>query len=138
MVNRLHWSALLALATALSASLSGCDWIDSLVSAIEDDLSAEPAIAAEQPLGFIPAQDFPHRDHTYDGYLAPNDGLAQWQLEKLFFHVAMPQSHEALVGFLGYPDAEQGDYLYWKIEGGSSELAIYYQGSKAINYTVGY
>jgi len=132
MVNLVRLSAGLALAIALT----GCDWIDATVDAIADDLSTQPA-QASQPLGFTPGAAYPHRDHTYDGYLAPKEGLKQWQLEKLFFHVAMPQSHSAMVSMLGYPDAEYGSYSYWKIDGGSSELAVYYQGDTAYSYTVG-
>lgn len=43
-----------------------------------------------------------------------------------------------MVWFLGYPTAEQGDYVYWKIEGSSSELAVKYSDGNAYSYTVGY
>ena len=131
--NKVYLPALLAVAV----TLPGCSWIDNAVAWVEDDLGQQPAVAAE-PLGFIPKENYPHRDHSYDGYLPPSAGLQPWQLEKLFFDVAMPQSHGAMVSFLGYPVAEDGHYSYWKIDGSSSELAVYYKDGTALNYTVGY
>ncbi|MEM9090371.1 MAG: hypothetical protein AAGC93_16680 [Cyanobacteria bacterium P01_F01_bin.53] len=92
------------------------------------------AIASQ---GFDPGVSYPHRDHTYDGYLQAAPGLSQYQLNRLFHHVAMPQSHGAMVSILGYPTAEDGDFVYWSINGGSSELAVEYIGSTAWRYTVG-
>ena len=127
-----------AIAGAVLSAITGCD-VAEPVTAVTDaiaSLGQQPAEAYS--LGFDPSQPYPSRNHEYDKYLQPSSGLSQWQLDKLFNHVAMPQSHSAMVGLLGYPTAEQGDVLYWAIEGGSSELAVTYNGVLAVSYTVGY
>jgi hypothetical protein len=100
--------------------------------------SCPQAVADEILLGFNPASDYPSRDTTYDGYLAPTDGLSQETLNRLFTHVAMPQSEAAMVSLLGWPTSYQGNIQYWPIAGGSSELAMTVIDGQAISYTVGY
>ena len=96
----------------------------------------EPATATT--IGFNPTPDYPSRDQTYDSYLSPSPGLSQAQLSHFFNDIAMPQSEGAIVGLLGWPTSYEGDYQYWKIDGGSSELAIKVQNGRATTYTVGY
>ncbi len=94
------------------------------------------AIATDN-IGFIPSADYPHRDTSYDGYLAEITPVSAASLSTLFNHVAMPQSRSAMVGLLGYAIAEDGDVSYWQLEGGS-ELAVFFSGDTAYSYTVGY
>lgn len=118
------------LATGAAISLTSCT-----PGEIQRFIDGE---AIAEPIGLTLDQPYPHRDHSYDGYLKEEPGLSQWQLNKLFLHVAMPQSRSAMYQLLGYPKAEAGDYAYWSIEGGSSELAVQFRGDKAVSYTVGY
>ncbi|MEL7143291.1 MAG: hypothetical protein AAGL08_13835 [Cyanobacteria bacterium J06573_11] len=131
-----------ALLMGCMATLTGCDWIDNLIAAIENDLSAQPAQAASADTSDWKFDSFPQRDRTYDGWAATGsaqfDELSTSQLLKLTEYVAMPQSHGAMVGILGYPHYEDGDYRYWKIAGGSNELAVRYNAETAIDYTIGH
>ncbi len=107
------------------------------IEVLAEAIGPQPSHAADG-LDFNPSAEYPSRDHTYDGYLAPDDGISQETLHRLFFDVAMPQSDEAMIGLLGWPISEQDNVKYWAIGGGSSELAVFYEGGKAYNYTVGY
>lgn len=134
----LHLSAVL---TVVATTLTGCDWIDVAVDSISANIGQQPGHAAN-PSGFAPDTRYPHRDHTYDEIIAASAvrvaPLTTQQLSILLNHVAMPQSHSAMVGLLGYPQHQYGNHYYWPIEGGSSELAVTYEDDAAIYYTVGY
>jgi hypothetical protein len=136
-------------ALLLSGLLYGCNG-DELAESINDSLTAsmdgltesiesQGVEAAEPPrLGFTPDLPYPKRNHTYDGYMPPVEGLSQADLDRFTAYYAFPQSHEAMVGLLGYPYAEDGNVKYWKISGGSSELAVTYSNDEyAQSYTFG-
>ncbi|MEL6260471.1 MAG: hypothetical protein AAFR12_05330 [Cyanobacteria bacterium J06626_6] len=129
-----NWSAFLV----LYAGLASCsaDEIDSFFASVDGSIGQQPVTASE-PLNFNPGMTFPHRDHGYDGYSSPT-GLQQWQLNKLFNHIAMPQSEKAMSSVLGHWDHADGDWYYWAIDGGSSELAVKIVDGYAQTYTVGY
>lgn len=107
------------------------------IDLLADNIGQQPSQAADS-LGFNATSDYPSRDTSYDSYLAEAPGLSQETLNRLFYDVAMPQSLGAMTGLLGYPIAEDGDVMYWAIDGGSSELAVFYEGDTAYTYTVGY
>ncbi len=118
-------------ATFMSFGLIACDG-----SAILNAISGEPATATT--IGFDPVPNYPSRDQSYDGYLPELPELSQAQLRHFFNDIAMPQSEGAIVGLLGWPTSYDGVYQYWRIEGGSSELAIKIENGRATTYTVGY
>ena len=127
--------------SVVTIALGGCDG-DELAETIDIKLESlmQGEAVASDGVGFTPQESYPYRSTQYDDWLpltAPPE-INEAQLNRLFYHVAMPQSHEAMVSLLGYPIAEQGDYVYWAIEGSSSELAVRYSNDHAINYTVGY
>ncbi|MFK8182309.1 MAG: hypothetical protein AB8B99_02965 [Phormidesmis sp.] len=120
---------------AIGLSFGGCDaTINAVIDGISE-MGQRPAVATTT--GFYLDETFPSRNTQHD-HLKPSQGISQAQLSKLVHHIDMPQSHGAMVSLLGYPDYEDGDYLYWAIAGGSSELAVEYNGSIAWRFTVGY
>lgn len=98
----------------------------------------EPTAHAYSGNGFTPAQNYPHRDTTYDEYLPAAPGLDQYTFSTLYNHVAFPQSRSALTGLLGWPVAYDGNFDYYRIDGTGNEVAIYYSGDTALFFTVGY
>ncbi|MGB3787808.1 MAG: hypothetical protein WA949_07345 [Phormidesmis sp.] len=130
MPNLRNWSAGLA----VMAALMSCESFDEF----SENIGQQPAEATDSVVGFDVESGFPNRDTSVDRYYQLGKGLTAQELTTLFEHVAFPQSREAITSLLGTPFDAEGDYAYWKIEGGSSELAIYIVGDTAYSYTVGY
>lgn len=134
MYNLRNWSAGLALLIAVT----GCEAFDEFSEDLSNNIGQQPAEATNSAVGFDVDNGFPYRDTSVDRYYAIQGALTQQQLSRLFEHVAFPQSRDAVIDLLGTPFDAEGDYAYWKIEGGSSELAVRIVGDTAYSYTVGY
>ena len=131
-----------ALLWAGALSLTGCGDIaeqinDGFTQVLDTASESLQQPAEATSVGLDLSEPYPDRSQEYDGWLPEVEGLQSWQLEKLEFDVAMPQSEGALQGFLGEPYAEQGDWKYWKIASGSSELAIEYANGVGVRRTYG-
>ncbi|MBE9064994.1 hypothetical protein [cf. Phormidesmis sp. LEGE 11477] len=135
MLRLFGWAAILSLATTRIT----CDSFNEFSKDVGKSIGQQPAEATDVAIGFDVDSDFPHRDRTIDGYYTDRqDGLTSAQLTRLFEHIAFPQSRGALIDTFGPPFDAEGDYAYWRIEGGSSYLAIRIVDGTAYSYTVGY
>lgn len=124
---------------SLVATLSTCEKFDEFSDSLGDSLSQQPAVADSTPIGFDLENKYPSRNTSRDGYhehVGPE--LSKQQLNRLFEHVAFPQSQDALISLLGRPFYAENGYAYWKIQGGSNELAVRIIDGTAYSYTVGY
>lgn len=127
------------LSLSLAVALASCESFDEFSNSLSDSIGQQPANATDSVVvGFDVENSFPHRDRSIDSYYADRqDGLTSAQLTRLFEHIAFPQSRGALIDAFGAPFDAEGEYAYWRIEGGSNYLAIRIVGDTAYSYTVG-
>lgn len=126
------------LLSLLAVSLVSCERFDEFSDALSDSIGQQPAQADEAPIGLHIDGSFPSRSTTREEYTKATTEVSEAQLFTLMEHVAFPQSRKALESLLGEPFEEQGNYTYWKIAGGSSEIAVVFIDDVAYSYQFGY
>lgn len=119
-----------AIAVAGALALSG---------AIAEKTEGGSAIAATGE-GFVATDYFPSHGTQWDGYAhqSVGYGVDDATLNRLWNHVAFPQSEGAMVSLLGWPDEWSGHFAIYSRQGRGDKLAVYYLGDQALWFTLGH